>query len=106
MAGGGVIRGLTSAILGERGPEAVIPLGGGRRAMGLLDYASRALTGRGMGAGGTHVNFTPSITIHGNADETAQRAMDSRLRDLVRDFIGQFKAAQYQERRLSYESGY
>jgi carbon monoxide dehydrogenase subunit G len=106
MQMGGIVRGLTHAMLGERGPEAVIPLGGGRRAMGLLDYATRALTGGRGGMGGTHVNFTPNITIHGNADEVAQRAMDSRLRDLVRDFIGQFKAAQYQERRLSYESGY
>lgn len=104
MQFGGIVGGLTHALLGERGPEAVIPLGGGRRAMGLLDYATRALTGRG--AGGTHMNFTPNITIHGGATDEQQRAMDSRLRDLARDFISQFKAAQYQERRLSYESGY
>jgi len=104
MQFGGIVGGLTHALLGERGPEAVIPLGGGRRAMGLLDFATRALTGRGMG--GTHLNFTPNITIHGGATDDQQRVMDSRLRDLARDFISQFKAAQYQERRLSYESGY
>jgi hypothetical protein len=104
---GGVVSGLTSAILGERGPEAVIPLGGGRRATGLLDFASRALGFGGIG-GGTrnHLNFMPNITIHGNAGEMEQRAMDSRLRDLARDFINQFVRAQTQERRLSFDSGY
>jgi hypothetical protein len=107
---GGIVRGLTHAFLGERGPEAVIPLRGGGRAEALLSYANRALGMGGMfgggGGGRTHLNFTPNITIHGNASETEQRAMDTRLRDLARDFIAQFKAAQYHERRLSYESGY
>jgi len=59
-----------------------------------------------MGGGETHVNFSPNITIHGNATEAEQRAMDSRLRDLKDDFIKQFEAAQRQSRRLSYEGGY
>jgi hypothetical protein len=101
---GGIFHKPTIAQIGEAGPEAVIPLSGGRRAAGLLGVANRAL---GMGAAGpTSVSFAPNITINGNADESAQRAMDSRLRDLAADFIAQFKAAQYQERRLSYESGY
>jgi hypothetical protein len=54
----------------------------------------------------TSVNFQPTITIHGNATDADQRAMDSRLRLLARDFVEQFKAAQYHERRLSYEGGY
>ena len=54
----------------------------------------------------TSVNFTPNITINGNATEAEQRALDSRLRDLARDFVGNFKRAQTHERRLSYEGGY
>jgi len=54
----------------------------------------------------SNMHFNPHIVINGNATEADQRAMDSRLRDLAKDFIAQFKAAQYQERRLSYESGY
>jgi hypothetical protein len=103
MQMGGIVRGMTHALLGERGPEAVIPLSGGRRAEGLLNFASRAL---GMGGGATHVSFAPNIVINGNATEAEQRAMDSRLRDLASDFIAQFKRAQLQERRLSYEGGY
>jgi hypothetical protein len=102
---GGIIRRAQTAMVGEHGPEAIIPLSGGRRAAGLLDYANRAL-GMGARAGPTAVSFAPVITINGNATETEQRAMDSRLRDLASDFIAQFKAAQYQERRLSYEGGY
>lgn len=72
--------------------------------MNLLSFANRALGMGGMG--GSILHFTPNITIHGNATETEQRAMDSRLRDLATDFIEQFKRAQYQSRRLSYEGGY
>jgi molecular chaperone GrpE (heat shock protein) len=86
-ATGGIISQPTLGILGERGPEAVIPL-------------SR------MSKSGTIVNFAPNITINGNAGAAEQNAMDSKLRALSRDFINQFKAAQQQERRLSYESGY
>jgi hypothetical protein len=100
---GGIVRSPIFSALGERGPEAVIPLSGGRRAAGLLNYANRML---GMNAGATAVSFAPVVTINGNATESEQRAMDTRLRDLCRDFISQFKAAQYQERRLSYQGGY
>jgi hypothetical protein len=103
---GGIFNQRSMLQVAERGPEAIIPLSGGRRAEGLLSYANRVM---GMGrptAGPTNVSFAPNITINGNATEAEQRAMDSRLRDLASDFIAQFKAAQQQERRLSYESGY
>jgi carbon monoxide dehydrogenase subunit G len=104
LARGGIIGRATHALLGERGPEAVIPLSGGRRSEGLLAYASRAL---GMGGSvGTHVNFTPNITIHGGATDAAQQTLDAKLRDLARDFVADFKRAQKHERRLSYEGGY
>jgi hypothetical protein len=57
-------------------------------------------------ASATTVHFAPNITIHGNATEDEQRAMDSKLRDLSRDFVAQFNKAQTEERRLSYEGGY
>lgn len=100
---GGVITRPTMAMMGERGPEAVIPLSGGPRAQGLLGYANRAL---GMSPTTAQVNFAPVITINGNATESEQRALDLRLRTLARDFVDNFKRAQTQERRLSYESGY
>jgi hypothetical protein len=103
---GGIFKQRSLLQVAERGPEAIIPLTGGRRAEGLLDYANRVI---GMGrpaAGPTTVTFAPNVTINGSASEAEQRAMDSRLRDLASDFIKQFKAAQQQERRLSYESGY
>jgi hypothetical protein len=102
---GGIVGGPTMGLLGEAGAEAVIPLRGGSRARGLLDLASRMLGGPPVG-GGTHVSFAPSITIHGGADAGTARILDSNLRNLARDFIQNFKAAQAQERRLSYESGY
>jgi hypothetical protein len=92
---GGIANTPQIATLAEKGPEAVIPLTRGSRAAQLL-----------MGGGGHTLNFTPNITINGNATEAEQRAMDSRLRDLASDFIKQFSRAQSQERRLSYEGGY
>jgi hypothetical protein len=88
FATGGVVTKPTLAMIGEKGPEAVVPLGD-----------------RGEG-GGTSVNFAPNITIHGNASEAEQQALDKRLRDLARDFVSSFKRAQTHERRLSYEGGY
>jgi len=59
------------------------------------------------GGGDTHhYNFTPSVIIHGDATDEAQRAMDTRLRDLSQDFIEQMTRAQRQARRTSYEGGY
>jgi hypothetical protein len=58
------------------------------------------------GAATTNVSFAPNITINGNATVAEQKALDQRLRSLASTFVDQFKAAQYQERRLSYEAGY
>lgn len=86
MATGGVVDKPTLAMVGERGPEAVVPLG--------------------RGHGSTHVNFTPNITINGDATPEAQAAMNTSLKNLAREFVSNFKRAQSHERRLSYESGY
>ena len=75
-------------MIGERGPEAVTPLR------------------RGRGGHTTSVNFAPVVNISGNATAAEQAAMDSKLRDLARDFVSDFKQAQEHERRLSYEGGY
>jgi hypothetical protein len=92
---GGIARRPQLATLAEHGPEAILPLATAR--------LRSLLGGRGTGSG---VNFAPQITIHGDASESEQRALDSRLRSLARDFIKQFIAAQNQSRRLSYEGGY
>jgi hypothetical protein len=93
MQFGGIARRPMLAHLAERGAEAVIPLGRGR--------------GGGMGSlGGTMVNFTPNITIHGGMAGGTEEGLVSRLRDLSREFVEQFKRAQAHERRLSYEGGY
>jgi hypothetical protein len=52
------------------------------------------------------VHFAPNITIHGDATEAEQKALDARLRDLSRTFIDDWEEAQNQSRRLSYQGGY
>jgi hypothetical protein len=66
---------------------------------GMIDMPRKA-------APSTHVNFSPVVTINGNASEAEQQALDGRLRALARDFVADFKRAQTHERRLSYEGGY
>ena len=102
---GGIIRKPMLSTLAENGPEVVIPLNNKRRSKGLLDYANRALGKVNLDAP-TTITFAPVINIDGNADETAQRALDSRLRDLQRDFFNLFTYTQRQQRRLSFQSGY
>jgi hypothetical protein len=109
MATGGIIRGHSLLQIAERGPEAVIPLSGGPRARGLLDYASRAIGvgGATNNGGDTHITIGgPQITIHGNASETEQRSLASRLQKYSADLASQLKSATRDARRLSFESGY
>lgn len=72
---------------------------------GLLNVSEK-LMDRGGERTPTTLHFSPSITIHGNADDQTQRALIEKLSDLSRNFIEDFKQAQNQERRLSYEGGY
>jgi len=90
------------AALAERGPEAILPLGG----RGPLSVLGGLLGGGSRGSGIFNLHHAPEIHIHGNADEHAMGRMSTRLRDAAREFIREFQAAQRQERRLSYESGY
>jgi hypothetical protein len=92
MATGGVVGRPTLSLIGEKGPEAVVPL--------------NKLNAMRGGGGDTAVHFAPNITVNGNMTEADQKALDSRLRDLSRDFVEHFKRAQTHERRLSYEGGY
>jgi hypothetical protein len=85
---GGIAARPQLATLAERGPELVVP------------------QSKWSGLGGTNVSFSPNITINGDASESEQKALESKLRNVAREFIDNFKRAQYQERRLSYESGY
>jgi hypothetical protein len=85
---GGIATRPQLATLAERGPELVVP------------------QSKWGGIGATNVSFAPNITINGNASADEQKALDTRLRNLAREFIENFKRAQSQERRLSYESGY
>jgi hypothetical protein len=103
---GGIFSRPHIGMVAERGAEAIIPLHGGSRSAGLLSQAASALGFRPAGGGATHVSFAPNITINGPASEQNQRALDDKVRNLARDFIENFKAAQAQERRLSYEGGY
>lgn len=102
---GGIAKMPQLAMLAEKGPEMVLPMVG-RGALGLFGSLLGGL--RDMTGGGDthHYNFSPNVTISGNADQRTVNEMDIKLRNLAREFINSFKEAQRQERRLSYESGY
>jgi len=101
MATGGIVRGRSLLQVAESGPEAIIPLSGGPRAEGLLNYAARAM---GVGsinhkAGDIHVTLSAPITIQGNVGSREVQDIESHLRIL-------FKKGQAESRRTSFESGY
>ncbi len=82
----------------EESPEAAIPLDGSPRAVSLWQRAGDAL-GVG-GRGNISVNYSPRVTIQGNADQkTVERALSISRRELER-MLAEISTNQ---RRLSYE---
>jgi hypothetical protein len=88
-------------------PEAVIPLKRSERSQGLLGQAAAAIgggmPGRSGGAGArSTLNFSPNVTIAGNASQDTVAELDRSLRDLADDFLSQWNQAQEEERRLAF----
>jgi SLT domain-containing protein len=88
-------------------PEAVIPLKRSERSQGLLGQAAAAIgggmPGRSGGAGArSTLNFSPNVTIAGNASQETVAELDRSLRGLADDFLAKFEAAQEQQRRLAF----
>ena len=67
LADGGIVNSPTLAMIGEAGPEAVIPLTGKNAGMGL-------------GGGGITVN----INVSGVTDRSDKRALAKEIGDLIR----------------------
>ena len=82
----------------EESPEAAIPLDGSARAVSLWERAGDAL---GVGSrGAISVNYSPRVTIQGNADQsTVERALSISRRELER-MLAEIST---DRRRLSYE---
>jgi len=59
-----------------------------------------------LGGGGTSVHFNPEVTIHGNADSDAINRLEIKLKDISKNFVRDFRNAQMNERRTSFDSGY
>jgi hypothetical protein len=101
-AAGGIITKPTLSWVGEKGPEAIVPLSGDRnRSEGLMGAAASAL-GMGGRGGGEVMNFSPNITINGGADSNVIASLDERLRALSRDFMSDWQRAHAQERRTAF----
>lgn len=82
----------------EESPEAAIPLDGSARAVSLWERAGDALGVGGRGA--ISVNYSPRVTIQGNADQgTVERALSISHRELER-MLAEIST---DRRRLSYE---
>ncbi len=98
-ASGGIYgKGAFLTTFAEESPEAAIPLDGSARAVSLWERAGDALGVRG--GGGAVVNYSPHITIQGNADQsTVERALSISQRELERMLADISR----NNRRLSYE---
>jgi hypothetical protein len=82
LADGGIVRKPHVSMVGEAGPEAIIPLKRGKRSLGLLDAAAGAM---GVGAAPSSptihkiIVIKPTINITGVDAGTAQRVADNIL---------------------------
>jgi hypothetical protein len=88
---GGIVQSPQLGMVGEAGPEAIIPLNRSRRSLKLLESAADAM-GLGSGSGsGSHGNASfhipVSITINGNADAETLREAGARVAQSIRDEV-------------------
>jgi len=71
FASGGIVQGPTLGVIGESGPEAIVPLKRSKRSLGLLDAAAGAIgVGATSGPQMIHKTFSPSITVNVNGSHT------------------------------------
>lgn len=97
---GGIIRKPHLGIVGEAGPEAIIPLNRSRRSLRLLESAADAMglgNGTSSGSHGSASFHIPvSITINGNADAETIREAGMRvaqsIREQVEEVFGGYRA--------------
>lgn len=78
LATGGIVTGPTLAVIGEAGPEAVVPLSGlnhGAGAIGPLPGATGGPNAAG-GAGTVHLTYAPTVTIVAPSAEMEQKVQD------------------------------
>jgi hypothetical protein len=86
---GGFVGSKMLSWLGERGPEAVIPLNRSERSLGLLERTAGALGARMSGQAGHSVSINYNPTIHaGSADAGNLRAM---LSEHVEHLVSEIK---------------
>lgn len=82
-ASGGIFSTPHIGMIGEAGPEAIIPLRGGARSMGLLGAANAAM---GVdGNGGSELNITNHFTINGTDAKDITRQFKSLFDQMVSD---------------------
>jgi hypothetical protein len=81
FAEGGVVTSPQAALIGEAGPEVVIPVSRPNRARELMSTAAdmMGLGSGGAGGGNTeyHITFSPKITISGNGESVAEQVRQS-----------------------------
>lgn len=81
FADGGIVTRPQLALVGEAGPEVIVPMSRPQRARDLLGAAA-SIVGDGRGPGGVALSFSPTITIAGSADASVLAQLEERLRRL------------------------
>jgi hypothetical protein len=95
LAAGGIVRKATAALVGEAGPEAVMPLRGFEQVLSALNrIAGIGMPGAGRpafaGAGGGGSSYGPAVNIIVNGFD--QRKVEADLRRLARQWGGEVQA--------------
>lgn len=115
-AAGGIVTRPQLAMVGEAGPEAIIPLSNPSRAMELLGQAARSLGMESPAAGltrqvsvnnaqtnvgGPSFSFSPQVTVNGGDAGSIRQAVDEALRLAQANFEKWARNMSYQENRVA-----
>ena len=103
FAEGGVVTSPQAALIGESGPEVVIPVSRPNHARELMNTAADMMGLGGGGAGGNteyHISFSPKITISGGGESVAEQVRQSIFQSKD-EFVRMFKEVALEHGRMA-----
>jgi phage-related minor tail protein len=89
----------TLGLVGEAGPEAIIPLHRSAASLGMLARTASALGASVDARGGTNISCSPVITINATGD--VAQAVKQAMRESHGDLIRRMKRAKREDFRLA-----
>ncbi|MCD8349569.1 MAG: hypothetical protein LUC93_03055 [Planctomycetaceae bacterium] len=101
FADGGLVTRPQMALVGEAGPEVIVPVSRPSRAREMMDTAAGMIGMRQGGNGGINLTFNPTITIAGNADHSTANQLERVMRRIKDQVLQELKMESTNARRMA-----